>query len=57
MLFLKYEFIKGNIEEDDYVLYLNTMSDYIKTHKANRNYIDIFVKACEDEINKIKQYH
>lgn len=54
MLFLKYEFIKGNLNESDYTLYLQIMSDYLKEHKKDRGYVEIFCKACEDEIEKFK---
>lgn len=49
MLFLKYEFIKGALNESDYVNFLQTMSEYLKEHKHNRSYVDIFVKACKSE--------
>lgn len=53
MLFLKYELIKGNLSEEDYLSYLSLMSEYIKTHKSERGYVQIFSNACESEIEKI----
>ena len=49
MLFLKYELIKGNLSEADYVNFLQIMSEYIKEHKQERGYIEVFTKACERE--------
>lgn len=53
MLFLKYELIKGNLSEEDYLSYLSLMSEYIKTHKSERGYVQIFSNACESESEKI----
>lgn len=53
MLFLKYELIKGNLSEEDYLSYLSLMSEYIKTHKGERGYVQIFSNACESESEKI----
>lgn len=53
MLFLKYELIKGNLSEEDYLSYLSLMSEYIKAHKSERGYVQIFSKACESESEKI----
>lgn len=53
MLFLKYELIKGNLSEEDYLSYLSLMSEYIKTHKSERGYAQIFSNACESESEKI----
>ncbi|QWU80443.1 polysaccharide biosynthesis protein [Campylobacter novaezeelandiae] len=54
MLFLKYEFIKGNINENDFIDSLNAMKEFLMQKKQNRSYIDLFIKASEDEISKIK---
>lgn len=53
MLFLKYELIKGNLSEEDYLSYLSLMSEYIKAHKSERGYVQIFSNACESESEKI----
>ncbi len=53
MLFLKYELIKGNLSEEDYVQNLQIMAEYISTHKGEQGYVKVFVKACEDEIERI----
>ena len=52
MLFLKYELIKGNLSESDYVSYLQAMSDYLKAHKKGRSYTKFFTKSCKNEIAK-----
>ncbi len=54
MLFLKYEFIKGNVSEEDYMSFLTSMSEFLKTKKASRAYVEIFCKACENEISKMQ---
>ncbi|EAK2998202.1 polysaccharide biosynthesis protein, partial [Campylobacter coli] len=54
MLFLKYELIKGNVSDEDYAYFLNSMSEFLKAKKANRAYVEIFCKACENEISKMK---
>ncbi|EDO8526310.1 polysaccharide biosynthesis protein [Campylobacter jejuni] len=54
MLFLKYEFIKGNVSEADYVDFLSCMRDFLRSKKANRSYTEVFAKACESEILKIQ---
>ncbi|KAA6230147.1 3'-5' exonuclease [Campylobacter sp. LR264d] len=54
MLFLKYEFIKGYVNEEDYMNYLFKMSEYLQKNKKERGYTEIFVKACENEIERIK---
>ncbi|MBZ7935219.1 MULTISPECIES: 3'-5' exonuclease [Campylobacter] len=54
MLFLKYELIKANINDEDYVGFLDTMGEFLKTKKANRSYVEVFCKACENEISKIQ---
>lgn len=54
MLFLKYEFIKANINEEDYASFLTYMCEFLKTKKTNRAYVEIFSKACENEISKIQ---
>lgn len=54
MLFLKYELIKGNLNEDDYVDFLALMKQYLSEKKAHRGYLEVFVKACENEILKIR---
>ncbi len=54
MLFLKYEMIKSNLSQVDYVDYLSCMRDYLFTKKANRAYVEIFTKACENEILKLQ---
>ena len=33
--------------------YLSLMSEYIKAHKSERGYVQIFSKACESESEKI----
>ncbi|WP_300702229.1 3'-5' exonuclease [uncultured Campylobacter sp.] len=50
MLFLKYELIKGNLNDGDYKHYLGLMSEYLSSHKKHRAYSDIFIKACEREV-------
>lgn len=54
MLFLKYEFIKGNLNENDYVDFLNLMKEYLSEKKSHRAYLEVFTKACENEISKIR---
>ncbi|TQR33755.1 polysaccharide biosynthesis protein [Campylobacter sp. MIT 99-7217] len=53
MLYLKYEFIKGNLTEEDYANSLSLMSEYLQEHKANRGYVDIFVHCSDEEIKRI----
>lgn len=53
MLFLKYELIKGNLSEEDYVHNLQAMAEYISTHKSQKAYVEVFVKACEEESERI----
>lgn len=53
MLFLKYELIKGNLTQEDYVQHLQTMAEYISTHKSARAYVEVFVNACENESERI----
>ncbi|ELZ6517538.1 polysaccharide biosynthesis protein, partial [Campylobacter coli] len=53
-LFVKYELIKGNVSDEDYAYFLNSMSEFLKAKKANRAYVEIFCKACENEISKMK---
>ncbi|MDX2330650.1 polysaccharide biosynthesis protein [Campylobacter hepaticus] len=50
MLFLKYELIKSNVNQEDYIYFLTCMCDYLRLKKANRSYMEIFIKACETEI-------
>lgn len=54
MLFLKYEWIKSNISEEDYVNFLSCMQEFLREKKANRSYIEAFIKACESEILKVQ---
>ncbi len=54
MLFLKYELIKGNLNENDYADFLDLMRTYLQEKKSQRAYVEIFSKACENEISKIK---
>ena len=49
MLFLKYELIKGALSDGDYVNFLGIMSEYIKEHKQERAYTEVFANACESE--------
>ena len=55
MLFLKYELIKGNLTRQDYVKSLDLMREYLLKNRAQSAYLEVFVKACEEEIEKIKQ--
>lgn len=52
MLFLKYELIKGNLSDNDYVEYLQIMREFLIEKKSHRSYKEIFVKSCDDEILK-----
>lgn len=54
MLFLKYEWIKSNISEEDYVNFLSCMQEFLREKKSNRSYIEAFIKACESEILKVQ---
>ncbi|HDZ4939685.1 TPA: 3'-5' exonuclease [Campylobacter jejuni] len=54
MLFLKYELIKGNVSEEDYIYFLSYMRDFLCAKKANHSYVEVFVKACESEISKFQ---
>ena len=53
MLYLKYEFIKGNLLEEDYANSLNLMNEYLLKHKTNRDYVEIFVHFSKEEIKRI----
>jgi len=50
MLFLKYELIKGNINDSDYTSYLSLMCEYLKEKKPQQSYTEFFIKACENEL-------
>lgn len=52
MLYLKYELIKGNLCESDYVDFLNLMVEYLKKEKKHRNYVEIFSTCAQNEIEK-----
>ncbi len=54
MLFLKYELIKGNLSEEDYVDFLDLMRGYLREKKNHRGYLEVFTRACENEISKIR---
>lgn len=54
MLFLKYERIKGNINDEDYANSLYLMKEYLQNKKQNRAYVEIFSKACENELSKMQ---
>lgn len=55
MLFLKYELIKENLNDEDYKSYLLTMKEYLQNEKKNRNYVEIFAKACDEEVERINE--
>ncbi|KQI66172.1 polysaccharide biosynthesis protein, partial [Campylobacter jejuni CVM 41902] len=54
MLFLKYELIKANVSEEDYVDFLSYMRDFLREKKSDRCYTEVFAKACESEISKVQ---
>ncbi len=54
MLFLKYELIKANVSEEDYVDFLSYMRDFLREKKSDRSYTEVFAKACESEISKVQ---
>lgn len=54
MLFLKYELIKANVSDEDYVYFLSCMKDFLLAKRANCSYTEVFVKACESEISKVQ---
>ncbi|ECR9796234.1 TPA: ribonuclease H-like domain-containing protein, partial [Campylobacter jejuni] len=54
MLFLKYELIKANVDEEDYVGFLSYMRDFLCAKKSDRSYTEVFAKACESEISKVR---
>lgn len=53
MLFLKYEFIKGNLNKEDFELYLNLMCEYINKYRQNSSYKDVFLNSCKNTILSI----
>ena len=54
MLFLKYELIKANVSEEDYVDFLSYMRDFLRSKKSDCSYTEVFAKACESEISKVR---
>lgn len=55
MLFLKYELIKGNVSEEDYLHYLHLMSEYIKEHKKASAYVNVFCQSIEEQTRLLGQ--
>ncbi|MCX2683201.1 3'-5' exonuclease [Campylobacter sp. MIT 21-1685] len=53
ILFLKYERMKGNVNDEDYTHSLYLMKEYLQNKKQERDYVGFFLKTCENEINKI----
>ncbi|WP_180381748.1 3'-5' exonuclease [Campylobacter lanienae] len=53
-LFLKYELLRGKLNIDDYMDYLNLMSEYLKDKKPDMSYTPVFCQYIQNEFDRIK---